>query len=68
MSTEKRPRLLDEVRQAMRLHHYSIHTERTYCAGIRKFVRFHGMTFREDLAGGEEKIEAGRAWGGRPAG
>lgn len=58
MSTEKRPRLLDEVRQVMRLHHYSIHTERTSCAWIRKFVRFHGMTSREDLAGGEEKIEA----------
>jgi site-specific recombinase XerD len=58
MSTEKQPRLLDEVRRAMRLHHYSIHTERTYCRWIRKFVRFHGMTSRADLAGGEEKIEA----------
>ena len=41
-----------------RLHNDSIHTERTYCAWIRKFVRSHGMTSREDLAGGEEKIEA----------
>jgi integron integrase len=58
MSTEKQPRLLDEVRQVMRLHHYSIHTERTYCGWIRKFARFHGMTSRADLAGGEKKIEA----------
>ena len=56
MSTEKRPRLLDEVWQVMRLHHYSIHTERTYCAWIRKFVRFHGLMSREDLAGEEEKF------------
>ena len=58
MSTENQPRLLDEVQKVLRLHHYSIHTERTYCGWIRKFVRFHGMTSRVDLAGGEKKIEA----------
>jgi len=42
----------------MRLHHYSIHTERTYCDWIKRYVRFHNMTCRNDLADGEEKIEA----------
>lgn len=58
MSTPEKPRLLDEVRQVLRVRHYSIHTERTYCDWIRRYVRYHGMTGREDLADGEAKIEA----------
>ena len=27
---EQPPRLLDQVRNVLRLHHYSIHTERSY--------------------------------------
>ena len=42
----------------MRLHHYSIHTERSYCAWITRFITFHNMRSREDLNGGEAKIEA----------
>ena len=30
MSIVKEKRLFDEVREVMRLNHYSIHTERTY--------------------------------------
>jgi hypothetical protein len=52
------PKLLDQVRRVMRLHHYSIHTERSYIDWIRRFIRFHRMHCREDLAGGEAKIEA----------
>ncbi len=58
MSTTKERKLLDAVRDVMRLRHYSIHTERSYCEWIRKFVIFHGMKSREDLVGGEKKIEA----------
>ena len=28
--SQPQPRLLDEVRRVLRLHHYSIHTERSY--------------------------------------
>lgn len=52
------PRLLDEVRDVMRIHHYSIHTERAYCDWIRRYVRFHRMASREDLKDGEAKIQA----------
>jgi len=52
------PGLIDEVRHFMRLHHYSIHTERAYCDWIKRFVRYHGMTGRRDLQAGETKIEA----------
>lgn len=55
---EQNPRILDQVRQVMRLHHYSLHTERTYRDWIKRFIRFHQMKCREDLADGERKIEA----------
>ena len=42
----------------MRLKHYSIHTERTYCDWIKRFVNFHSMSSRDDLKNGEQKIEA----------
>jgi integron integrase len=58
MSIPKERKLLDEVRDVMRLRHYSIHTERTYCEWIRKYVHFHKMKSRDDLADGEKKIEA----------
>ena len=57
MSMQKNRKLLDEVRDYMRLHHYSIHTERTYCYWIKKFVQFHDMRSRNDLSDGEKKIE-----------
>jgi len=57
MSTSKNRKLLDEVRDVMRLHHYSIHTERTYSDWIKRYIRYHRMTDRQDLIDGEAKIE-----------
>lgn len=57
-SLKSNKRLLDEVRDFMRLKHYSIHTERTYCDWIKRFVHFHVMSSRDDLKNGEQKIEA----------
>ena len=51
------PKLLDQVRQVMRLRHYSIHTERAYLDWIKRYGHFHRMKRREDLEGGEAKIE-----------
>ncbi len=53
---ESTPKLMDEVRDFMRRRHYSIHTERSYCEWIRRFVHYHKMKSREDLTGGEAKI------------
>ena len=58
MPIEKERKLMDDVRDVMRLHHYSIHTERTYCDWIRRFILFHNMKSRKDLDSGEKKIEA----------
>ena len=52
------PKLLDAVQQVLRLHHYSMHTERSYVEWIVRFVRFHGMRSRADLLPAEPKIEA----------
>jgi hypothetical protein len=54
----KKSTLMEEVRRKLRLLHYSIHTERSYCDWIRRYVKYHGMRSRQDLAGGEAKIEA----------
>lgn len=35
------PRLLDQVRAAIRYRHYSLRTEETYVAWIRRFILFH---------------------------
>jgi hypothetical protein len=49
--------LLDEMRRIMRRRHYSIRTERSYCAWVKRYVFFHKMQSRADLVDGEKKIE-----------
>jgi integron integrase len=51
-------KLLDQVREVMRLKHYSIRTERSYGDWIRRYILFHRMKSREELfAEPENKIE-----------
>jgi integron integrase len=50
-------KLLDQVREIMRLKHYSIRTEQSYCDWIRRYVQFHNMKTRDELNGAEAKIE-----------
>jgi len=50
MSNPKPPKLLDQVRDAMRLKHYSLRTEETYIQWIRKFILFHGKKHPRDMA------------------
>jgi integrase len=40
---------LDQVREVMRLKHYSIRTERCYCDWIRRYIHFHKLQTREEL-------------------
>ena len=35
-------RLMDQVRQVLRYHHYAYSTEHTYCDWILRFIKFHG--------------------------
>ncbi|WP_457575505.1 integron integrase [Desulfomarina sp.] len=58
MVKKKKTTILDEVRRVMKINHYSIHTERSYCEWIRRFILFHGMKTREELyIASEKKIE-----------
>lgn len=43
------PRLLTQVRQAIRLHHYSRRTEEAYVGWVRRYVRFSGMRHPAEL-------------------
>lgn len=36
-----KPRLMDQVRDALRRQHYSLRTEQAYCEWIRRFIIFH---------------------------
>ena len=58
MNPGQPPKLLDQVRALMRVRRYAVRTERTYCDWIRRYVKFHGMRSREDLAEGTRKVEA----------
>ena len=49
-----KPRLLDQVRDALRLRHYSLRTEATYIQWIKRFILFHGK--RHPLEMGEQEI------------
>lgn len=56
---QPRKRLLDEARDVLRVQHYSLRTERTYLDWIRRYVRHHGFSGRDELADSPEaKIEA----------
>ena len=50
------PKLLDRVRMAVRMRHYSRRTEQAYVAWIRRFVVFHGK--RHPRALGEREVTA----------
>ena len=57
-------KILDVVREVMRLHHYSIHTERSYSEWIRRFALYHHMQSREDIVnGGTENRSLPHAFG-----
>jgi integron integrase len=47
---QNKPKLLDQVRDAIRLKHYSIRTEQTYTEWIRRFILFHGKRHPIEIA------------------
>jgi integron integrase len=50
-------KLMDQVREVLRVKHYAIRTEQAYCDWIRRYVCFHTMRCREDLFPGTDKVE-----------
>lgn len=51
-----KPRLLDEVRNVLRVRHYSIRTEEAYVQWIKRFIYFHNKKHPADM--GEAEISA----------
>ncbi len=42
-------KLLDQVRDAVRLKHYSYRTEQSYVAWIRRYILFHNKRHPKDM-------------------
>ena len=41
--------LLDDVRDTIRVRHYSIRTEHTYCDWIKRFILFHNKRHPREM-------------------
>ena len=55
-----RPKLLDQVRHAIRMRHYSRRTEKTYADWIRRFIIFHHKKHPKTM--GAPEITAFLSW------
>ena len=52
----RKPRLLEQLRQALRSRHYSRRTEQTYCQWVKWFIYFHKVRHPAEMA--EPEINA----------
>ncbi len=52
----RKPKLLDQMRQALRARHYSYRTEQAYIHWVRRFILFHGKRHPAEM--GVPEIEA----------
>ncbi|MBI5007590.1 MAG: integron integrase [Nitrosomonadales bacterium] len=55
-TTAQPPKLLDQVRDKLRVKHYSIRTEQAYTGWIKRYIYFHGKRHPKDM--GAAEIEA----------
>ena len=53
---EAKPKLLDQLREALRSRHYSRRTEQTYCHWVKRFIYFHNVRHPSEM--GEPEINA----------
>lgn len=51
-----KPKLLDQLREALRIRHYSHRTEQTYCSWVNRFIYFHNVRHPQEMA--EPEINA----------
>ena len=52
-SSHQLPRLLDQVRESIRLKHFSLSTEKSYVYYIRDFILFHDKRHPKDMGASE---------------
>ncbi len=53
LSTTLKPKLLDQVRQAIRTRHYSDRTEKAYVHWIKRYIFFHNKRHPQEMAEAE---------------
>ncbi len=53
-------KLLNDVRNKLRVHHYALKTEKTYVQWIKRFILFHNKT--HPLKMGKVEVEAFLTW------
>lgn len=56
VDAQKKPKLLDLLREALRSRHYSRRTEQTYCSWVKRFIYFHNLRHPKEMA--EPEINA----------
>ena len=47
------PRLMDQVRQSLRVHHYSLRTEQAYIQWVRRNIFFHNKRHPREMGANE---------------
>ena len=52
---DQKPKLLDQVRDAVRTRHYSRRTEKTYVSWIKRYIYFHDKRHPKNM--GRSEIE-----------
>jgi integrase-like protein len=52
----RHPKLLDRYRAALRVRHYSVRTEESYVAWVRRFILHHGK--KHPAAMGSDEVNA----------
>lgn len=50
LPTPPKPKLLDQLREALRSRHYSRRTEQTYCQWVKRFIFFHHVRHPAEMA------------------
>jgi len=50
---DRPPKLLEQLREAIRVRHYSIRTEDAYCDWARRFILFHGKRHPREMGAQE---------------
>lgn len=56
MSFSRPPKLIDQLREALRSRHYSRRTEQTYCHWVKRYIFFHRVRHPAEMA--EPEINA----------
>ena len=52
----RRPKLLDQLREALRSRHYSRRTGQAYCLWVKRFIYFHKVRHPAEMAEPEVKV------------